>query len=471
LLAALVALYIAASIGVGLYAASRVRTSADYAVAGRHLPLPIVMATVFATWFGAETVLGIPSTYLKEGLSGVVADPFASSACLVLVGLFFARRLYRLNLLTIGDYYRTRYNRATEVVLSICIALSYLGWVAAQFIAIGLAFNVISGGAIDARTGMIAGAAIVLVYTMAGGMWSVALTDFLQAAVIIAGMIYVAWVVAGLAGGAGRVIEAASQSGRLRFLPEAEPRAVMAFLSSGLAMMLGSIPQQDLFQRVMSAKDESTAARASIAGGILYFCIALVPMFLVTAATLIDPAMVERVSAGDHQLILPTLILERTPLAVQVLFFGALLSAILSTASGAMLAPAVSLAENVIKPMLPPLSDRALLWTMRFTVAVLAVVVLVMALNSKLGIYELVDQSSKVVIVSAFVPLVAGLYWPRANGAGAAASIVAGLGTWIAFETLDAEGAVAPALAGFIAAIVGMAAGSLLVRGTPNRPS
>src|SRR5512139_2419253 len=121
-----VVLYLLFSVGIGLYAATRVHNAKDFAVAGRHLPLPIVTATVFATWFGAETVLGISATFVKEGMGGVVADPFGASLCLILAGLFFARLLYRLNLLTIGDYYRLRYNRTIEVVCTLAIVGSYL---------------------------------------------------------------------------------------------------------------------------------------------------------------------------------------------------------------------------------------------------------------------------------------------------------------------------------------------------------
>src|SRR6187200_3576366 len=116
-----VALYLIVSIAIGLYAATKVKNSADFVVAGRHLPLPFIVATVFATWFGSETVLGIPAKFLNEGLKGVVADPFGSSMCLVLVGLFFARPLYRLNLITIGDYYRKRYSRPVEMLTTLCI--------------------------------------------------------------------------------------------------------------------------------------------------------------------------------------------------------------------------------------------------------------------------------------------------------------------------------------------------------------
>ncbi len=127
----LVVAYLVVSIGIGLYAATRVHNARDYITAGRNLPMIVVLAMVFATWFGAETVLGISATFIEEGFSGLISDPLGASACLVLFGLIFARPLYRMNLLTLGDFFRMRYNRTTELVLSICIVLSSLGWAAA----------------------------------------------------------------------------------------------------------------------------------------------------------------------------------------------------------------------------------------------------------------------------------------------------------------------------------------------------
>src|SRR6476469_3217305 len=201
-----VILYLLISLAIGLYASTRVHNASDFAVAGRTLPLPIVTATVFATWFGAETVFGISATFVKEGLHGVVADPFGSSLCLILVSLFFVRPLYRMNLLTIGAYYRNKFGRTVEILVTLCIVLSYLGWVAAQIKAVGLVFNVVSGGAISMETGMMIGAASVLIYTLMGGMWSVAITDFLQMIIIVIGMLYIGWEVSGMVGGAHHVI-------------------------------------------------------------------------------------------------------------------------------------------------------------------------------------------------------------------------------------------------------------------------
>jgi Na+/proline symporter len=170
-----VVLYLLASIGIGLYAATRVHNAKDFAVAGRSLPLPVVTATVFATWFGAEAVFGVSATFVKVGLRGVVADPFGASLCLVIAGIFYGTKIYKLNVLTLGDFFRMRYNRTVEILATLCIVISYLGWVSAQIKALGLVFNVVTAGAISQQLGMVLGTAIVLTYTTFGGMFSVAI--------------------------------------------------------------------------------------------------------------------------------------------------------------------------------------------------------------------------------------------------------------------------------------------------------
>ncbi|PJA31369.1 MAG: sodium:solute symporter, partial [Zetaproteobacteria bacterium CG_4_9_14_3_um_filter_53_7] len=129
MLVGFVILYLVVSIGLGMYAATRVHNARDYITTNRRLPFFVVASMVFATWFGAETVLGIPATFLEEDLAGLVSDPFGASLCLILFGLFFARKLYRMNLLTIVDFYRNRFDRRVEFVTGIAITLSYLGWV------------------------------------------------------------------------------------------------------------------------------------------------------------------------------------------------------------------------------------------------------------------------------------------------------------------------------------------------------
>ncbi|MFZ2855068.1 MAG: sodium:solute symporter family protein [Rhodocyclaceae bacterium] len=457
-----VVIYLLISIGIGLYAATRVHNAKDFAVAGRSLPLPVVTATVFATWFGAEAVFGVSATFVKDGLRGVVADPFGASLCLIIAGIFYGTKLYKLNVLTLGDFFRLRYNRSVEVLTTLCIVASYLGWVSAQIKALGLVFNVVTGGAIAQPAGMILGAAIVLTYTTFGGMLSVAILDFVQMGVVMGGMLYIGSIVAGMTGGVDAVIGQASAAGKLDFFPEANAAQWLAFLGAWLTMMLGSIPQQDVFQRVTSAKSAKIAIAASILGGVLYFCFTFVPMFIAYSATLIDPGQFNALIQSDSQLVLPTLVLQHTPLFAQAIFFGAVLSAIMSCSSATLLAPSVAFSENILRAFFPGIGDHAFLRLMRITIVCFTLLVLVFALNTNASIFKMVENAYKVTLAGAFVPLFLGAYWRRATTQGALAAIFGGLLAWLLVEALVVDSLVPAQLVGLGVSLLGMVGGSLL---------
>lgn len=457
------------SVAIGLAAATRVHNTKDFAVAGRHLPFYMVTATVFATWFGSETVLGVPATFLNEGLHGVVADPFGSSLCLILVGLFFAAPLYRMNLLTIGDFYKKRYGRGVEVLTTIAIVISYLGWVGAQISALGLVFNVVSAGEISKTMGMWIGSGTILIYTLFGGMWAVAVTDFLQMIIIVIGMLWIGGEVSGMAGGVGAVVGHAMESGKFNMLPPPDAKEVIAFIAAAITMMLGSIPQQDVFQRVQSAKSEKIAVWGSVLGGSLYFLFAFVPMFLAYSATLIDPEMVARLIDSDSQMILPELVLSKAPLFAQVMFFGALLSAIKSCASATLLAPSVTFTENILKPALPHLTDKKLLFWMRVVTLIFTVLVTLYAMFSKATIFKMVENAYQITLVAAFIPLLCGVYWRRATNQGALAAIFCGVAVWLGVLLAGGDDPFIPAqLAGLMASTAGMIVGSLVKQLLPH---
>jgi solute:Na+ symporter, SSS family len=459
-----IVVYLLISIAIGLYAAKRVHNTADYAVAGRNLPLAVVIATTFATWFGSETVLGVPARFVQNGIGAVVEDPFGASLCLVFVGLFFAYKLYRRNLITIGDYYRQRFGRGVEVFCSLVIMVSYLGWVAAQITALGLVFNLITQGAVSTAQGMVIGTIIVLIYTLYGGMWSVAMTDFIQMIVIAVGLVVIAWYAAGLAGGADKVMDYAVKNNKLQFFPTGGAKEWLFFAAAAMTIMLGSIPQQDVFARVMSSKDAKTAVRGPVIGGILYFLFALIPMFVVMAAVMIMPEATATLLKDDPQKVLPTLVMEKMPLLLQIAFFGALLSAIMSTASATLLAPSTTFVENILRNIKPGMSDAATLKAMRISVVVFTAAVLTYAITMQgKPIYDLVSGAYQITLVGAFVPLVFGLYWYRATTQGAVLSIVLGIVTWLVFTYKPSlTESFPPQLAGLIAALLGMLAGSLL---------
>ncbi len=470
MLLTLVIFYLLITIAIGLWAAKRVKNTADFAIAGRHLPLIMIVTTTFATWFGSETVLGIPAKFVQGGLNGVVEDPFGAGTCLILVGLFFAAKLYKMTLLTISDYYRERYGRTVEVVCSLIIILSYLGWVSAQVTALGLVFNLLSGGAISIPLGMVLGTASILAYTLFGGMWSVAVTDFIQMIILVVGLAIIAMFAADMAGGADKVIALAQSKDLFKFLPEPTFEQTMMFLAAAITMMFGSIPQQDVFQRVMSAKDVKAATRGPVIGGACYILFAFVPMFLVTSALIIMPEQAETLIKEDPQKVIPTLVMEKMPFVMQVLFFGALLSALKSTASATLLAPSVTFVENIWRQFFPRVSDKSELRTMRIAVLVFSVCVCAYAIALQgTPIYDMVSGAYQVTLVGAFVPLVAGLYWKRATTQGAIFSIVLGILTWLMFMATPAGAAFPAQLAGFLMGIVGMVVGSLGPQALKNR--
>jgi Na+/proline symporter len=467
-----VIVYLVLSIGIGVYAATRVHNARDYITAGRSLPMFVVIAMVFATWFGAETVLGIPATFLDEDLGGTISDPFGATLCLVLFGLVFARPLYRMGLITLGDFYRERFNRPVEASVSLAIALSYLGWVSAQVTALGLVFSVISEGTITQGQGVVIGASVVLIYTLFGGMWSVALTTVVQMTVIVIGLLWITGLVAGMpeVNGVAPVIADAEAAGKFAFWPELGWASIITFAAGLLTMGFGSIPQQDVFQRANSAKSERVAVWGTTLGGLAYFLFAAVPIYLTYAATLVAPDQAATLLEKNAELVLPTFVTTHLPMAAQVVFFGALLSVIMSTASGTMLAPSVTISENLLKPYLSEsqLTDGHFLWITRLVVVLFAIGVTgysLWSLEAQTSIHQMVENAYKVTLATAFVPLVAGLFWKRASNLGAGLSIVLGLTGWLAMELVAPEGALPPHFVGFFLSILGMLIGSLLPTG------
>jgi SSS family transporter len=469
-----VVLYLVGTLAIGVWAGTRIKNTADFAIAGRSLPLIMVVTTTFATWFGAETVMGIPAKFVQGGLNAIIEDPFGAGTCLILVGLFFAAKLYKQNLLTIGDFYRQRFGRGVEVFCSAAIILSYLGWVAAQITALGLVFSVLTNGAMSETAGMIVGTMAVLVYVVIGGFLAVAWTDFIQMIVLVIGLSIIAMFSADLAGGADKVFAMASSKELWKFLPEPTFTDMAFFLGFGLTMMLGSIPQQDVFQRVMSARNSQTARNGAVIGGVSYILFAFVPMFIVASAVVVMGDSALELAKNDYQRVLPTFVLTKMPLVMQILFFGALLSAIKSTSSATLLAPSTSFVENILKNLRPHMSDRQQLLAMRVTIVVFTGSVLAYAVAMKgTSIYDLVSSAYQVTLVAAFVPLVMGLYWKRATTQGAIVSLAAGLAVWVLFFPQVGGEQLAKAfpgqLAGLIAAFAGMIAGSLAPQVLRNR--
>lgn len=444
--------YLVLTILIGFWASRRVHSVDDYMLAGRSLPLMLSSTAMFATWFGSETVFGASSEFLKGGLLGVIEDPFGAALCLILFGMFFVRKLYSMNLLTLGDFFRVRFGKRTELVASIFLGPPYLGYIAAQLVAMGLILNVVTG--IVLWEGIVVSAVVVTIYTYVGGMWAITITDFIQTIIIIAGLVVLAVVMADKAGGAGHVLSQMPPE-NFQFLPPPSFKEWMGWIAAWAVLGLGSLPSQDVFQRSMSSNSIKTAVRACYIAAIMYLTIAMLPLFISACTQYLYPGALD----GDTQVTLPRMVLQHTSMPIQILFFGSLLSAIMSTTSSVILAPAAILSENLVKPLAKDrLTDKQLLLVTRVSVLLFAALATVMA-SMRSNIYELVGESSILSLVSLFAPLTFGLYWKKSSSFGALAAMVVGMLTWIIFEAVETDW---PSLVpGTLLSIAAMIAGSL----------
>jgi SSS family solute:Na+ symporter len=463
-----IALYMLFSIAIGLYSSMGVKNSNDYILAGRSIPLYMTITTVFATWFGSESVVGIPPVFINDGLRGVIAEPIGTGCCLIIVGVFYAARLYRMKLVTIGDFYRQRYSRLVELLVSVTICISYLGWMSAQIVALGLVIKLVFSDTISFELAMFIGLSIVMIYTIYGGMKSLVVMDFIQMISIVIGLISVAILVANrFDGGATAIIATAAVNNKFDFWPETNFHDTLKFIASFLTLALGSVPQQDVFQRIMAAKNERTAVLGTTIGGLFYIIFCFVPIFITYGISLMSPGIFERTleNGGDQQRILIDYIFNETPIFLQVLFFGALLSAIMSTASGTLLAPSALFAENILKESLK-LTDRGIVLASRICVFVFGFLVYFYSylnVSAGISILEIIKGAYLVTLCGAFVPLTFGVYWNGANNQGAITSIICGVGTWSILTIIEWD-YIPPQLLGLAMSTFGMIFGSLFSR-------
>ncbi len=451
-------IYLALTVAIGAWSSRLVKNSNDFVLAGRSLPLFLSASALFATWFGSETIFGASSVYLEEGLLGVIEDPFGGALCLVLFGMFYLRPMYSMNVLTIGDVFKKIFGKRIEFFASVFMIPAYFGYVAAQLVALSLVLGAVTD--LSMVEGILISAGIVVFYTFLGGMWAISITDFIQTTMIVIGLVWVAIMVADEAGGIGNIVAQAPPES-FQFFPENTLDGWINYFGSWIILGLGSIPSQDIYQRVMSSKSEKVAVRSTYLAGIFYLTFGLLPLFIALGAKVLYPELY----LENKQMLLPSMVLQHGGLPIQIVFFGALISAIMSTTSSGLLAPAAIISENLIRPYFgKKLKDKHFLWILRINIIVVALIGTLMA-SLKSDIYELVAGASILMLVSLFVPLTAGLYWKKATSIGALMAMVFGMISYLAVSNIGWEDYAH--LIGLATSIFSMVLGSLSF---PDKP-
>jgi Na+/proline symporter len=412
--------YLLAQMLLGVWVSRRIATESDYWVAGRRLGPGLMLFSVFATWFGAETCIGAAGAVYAEGLAGGSADPFGYAACLFLLGALLAAPLWRRKLTTLADLFRARYSPGVERLAVLLMVPTSLFWAAAQIRAFAHVLSASSDLGIEVTVGL--AALLVVLYTGAGGLLADAATDVLQGAVLIAGLVLL---------GASLLWDGTLQAG----LAALEPARLdplgggvsLATLERWAIPVLGSLVAQELISRVSAARSARLARGATLAAGALYLCVGLIPV----AIGLAGPALVPGLE--DSEQILPHVVQAHLAPPLQVLFIGALVSAILSTVDSALLAASSLLAHNLVAPLRPGLDGRARLRLARTGVVLCGAVAWALARGAE-SVYALVESSSAfgsagvlVILLFAFTPLGGSL--------AAAAALLAGAATWVLGST------------------------------------
>ncbi len=447
-----ISVYLIVLIFIGILAKKFIASERDYLLAGNSLPLSLSIFTLFATWFGSETILGATEEVLKGGFIHIIEEPFGAALCLIFAGLFIVRPLYRMNLLTFGDFFKVRYSKNVELISSFMLVISYFGWIAAQFVAFGTVFKIISE--LDLKISIFLGFVICLIMTFFSGMWGVALTDFIQTLVILISILAISLDILILAGGFS-AFEKIPHS-YFDILPQPDYLSLISYFVAWITIGLGSIPGQDLFQRFMSSKSEEVAYKSAIISGFMYLTVALIPILTVSIIYF-------NFNFKTESTLLDFIYLNSDPI-IKYLFFAGLLSAIISTATAAILAPSAILSENILKYTFKNISDKSLLILTKTSVVFIAFISLLLSYTGE-SIYNLVASSSIITLVSLFAPFIFGLYWKKSNEIGALVSIFSGFSVWFILNFIFNQ-EVLSIFFGFITNIFTMVAFSLFSKKT-----
>jgi SSS family transporter len=425
--------FFAVRMAVGIWASRKVSDATDYIVAGRKLPIYMVGASVMATWFAAETLMGASSTAYQYGFQGVIFDPFGASACLFLSGFLFTRVMRRARYLTLVDFFERRFGKSMTVLASILQLITYFVWTGAQMVAAGTIVHMLFP-AVPIEVGMILIAIWVTGYTMLGGMLADTTLDFIQMFFTAGGVLMIFLFVMHQVGGWSAMTnlsETLYNPNPYTMVPDKEAGYLgyfggmgwMYWVAAWMAIGFGSVPTQDLFQRSMSARNEATSVWGTYMAGILYLFFGVMSPVIGIMMFSLAPGL------ENTDFVLVKAAMDYMPPVLTALFMAALASALMSTADSSLLAGASVVTQNLFPLLGKKLDTKGeVRWT-RIMVGVSGAVGIVIAISAAV-IYELGVVAWSLLLVGLFSPFALGMYWKKTNQWGAVAGYVGGFITW-----------------------------------------
>jgi Na+/proline symporter len=409
---------------LGMAVSRHIATESDYVNAGRKLGVGLAAFSIFATWFGAETVVGAAGAIYSNGLAGGSADPFGYGLCLVVIGLAIAAPLWRRKYTTFGDLFRERYGRGVERLAVILMIPTSIIWAAAQIRAFGQVVSASSD--LDVEVAITAAAVFVVAYTVAGGLLADVVTDFVQGVAVIVGLVLLLVAVGQANGGGVGELVGLIDPARLGLF-SFEGTSLLEFIEAWAVPICGSLLAVELLTRILGCRSAATARNATLIGAAIYLSVGSIPVVLGLAGPALVPAL------DEPEQLIALLAQEHLTTFLYVLFAGALISAILSTVDSCLLAAGSLAAHNIIVPVKPKLSEREKIWCARGCVIVFGLIAYVIALYAS-GIYELVATASAFGSAGIFIVGLFGLFTTFGRAASAYAALVTGMVVWVVGE-------------------------------------
>lgn len=414
--------YMSIQLAIGVWVSRRIHTESDYLVAGRTLGYGLTTFSIFATWFGAETVVGSAGIAYREGVSLASAEPFGYGLCLILMGLIFAVPLWRMRLTTLADLYRERYSTGVERLAALILIPSSILWAAAQVRAFGYVLSTTTTS-IDGELAIAIAAGFTILYTMFGGLLVDAITDVIQGVMLAIGLLVVLVAVVAHSGGPAGTLETLGRVGPIQLLPPAGGSA-LAVLEEWAIPICGSVVATELVGRIIATRSPEVARRSSFVAGAMYMAIGLIPVIVGLLGQRMLPGLAE-----PEQLV-PTVARELLPTVLYAVFAGGLISAILSTVDSTLLVSSGILSHNLVVPMLGVRDERWKVRIARTGVVVFGCIAYTLALHAE-GVFALVEQASSFGSAGVLVTVCFGLFSRVGGPQTAAATLAVGVITYL----------------------------------------
>lgn len=414
---ACILVYIALQLVIAFWFSRRNRNEQDYLLAGRSIGPWMAIFSVFATWYGAETCIGAAGEAYSRGMSGVLSDPFGYAIGIVLTGLFFAAVLWKRGLTTLADLFRQRYGIGVERLAAIIMIPGSVMWAAAQVRAFGQVLA--STSELGLFAALTLAAAVVIAYTAVGGMWADAVTDLVQGIVLILGVVLLFAVFVSIGG-----LDQLQHLPPERIDPMHE-RSWWEALDLIAVPVFSTIAAQELVSRILAMRGARLARSATVTAGFMYLILGLLPVMIGLGAY----AYIG--SDADPEQALSLFAQKHLPMPLYILFLAALVSAILSTLSGALLVAGSLAAHNLATPLIPGITEAGKLRANRMAVVGFGLLAYGIALSSE-SMYELVQEASALGSSGVLIMMIFAIWGPRFGAAASAyGALIAGTGIYV----------------------------------------